>query len=174
MTDALEEKRRGRRPKDQKRIPVSLRVTPTLHSRLVAMSDESGRSLTQEVEFLLERALEERRQMATALSLGMDIGSALAFTLLAVSKDAMRLNRWQPDRHEQPVCAMGEVLHALTARGVPYHRSVEEAKLAFPELARSLAHLEKEKAKIEELAKIETSKPCPVKPAKLRSRSSRR
>src|SRR5262249_26793353 len=136
MTGAPEGKRRGRRPKDQRRIPVSLRVTPTLHSRLVAMAEESGRSLTQEVEFLLEQTLEEHRQMATALSLGMDIGGTLAFTLMAVSEDAVRLNRWHPDRHGPPVRAMAGVLHALTARGVPYHRSVEEAKLAFPELAR--------------------------------------
>src|SRR5262249_17397157 len=144
----------------------------TLHSRLVAMAEESGRSLTQEVEFLLEQTLEEHRQMATALSLGMDIGGTLAFTLMAVSEDAVRLNRWHPDRHGPPVRGMAGVLHALTARGVPYHRSVEEAKLAFPELARSLANLERQKAKIEDLAKLETSKPSPVKPAKLRAKRS--
>src|SRR5205085_1720132 len=45
-----EGRRRGRRPKDEKRIPVSLRVTPALRSRLASMAEENGRSLTQQLE----------------------------------------------------------------------------------------------------------------------------
>jgi hypothetical protein len=49
--------RRGRRPKDQKRIPLSLRVTPRMRESLGRVAESNGRSLTQQTEFLLEQAL---------------------------------------------------------------------------------------------------------------------
>src|SRR6266576_1167682 len=54
MKTAAEKPRRGRRPKDQKRIPLSLRITPRVKEWLVKEAAESGRSLTQEAEFRLE------------------------------------------------------------------------------------------------------------------------
>jgi hypothetical protein len=44
----------ARRPKDQKRIPLSMRITPALREELVAKAADNGRSITQEAEFLLE------------------------------------------------------------------------------------------------------------------------
>ena len=55
--DAPGRNRPGRRPKDQKRIPLSLRITPAMRSRLVALAEENGRSVSQQTEFLLELAL---------------------------------------------------------------------------------------------------------------------
>ena len=45
------------KPKDQKRIAVNLRMSPALHTRLVAMAKENGRSITQQSELLLDFAL---------------------------------------------------------------------------------------------------------------------
>jgi hypothetical protein len=49
--------RRPRRPKDQKRIPLNLRVTPQMRRSLEWSAHSTGRSLSQQAEFLLEFAL---------------------------------------------------------------------------------------------------------------------
>jgi hypothetical protein len=50
-------RRRGRRQKDQKRLPLSLRVTPQMRESLEGAAQRTGRSLTQETEMLLDYAL---------------------------------------------------------------------------------------------------------------------
>jgi hypothetical protein len=45
--------------KDQKRIAMSLRLSPALHARLVARAKEHGRSITQQAEMLLDQALRD-------------------------------------------------------------------------------------------------------------------
>jgi hypothetical protein len=45
------------KPKDQKRIAVNLRMSPSLHARLLSMAKEHGRSITQQAEMLLDDAL---------------------------------------------------------------------------------------------------------------------
>jgi hypothetical protein len=62
MTDdvnaAAAGRRRGGRPrKVDKRLPVSLRITPELRGRLRAMAKENSRSITQQTELLLEQAI---------------------------------------------------------------------------------------------------------------------
>jgi hypothetical protein len=63
MTDAVAPGRRrpGGQPKskDQKRIAMSLRLSPALHARLVARAKEHGRSITQQAEMLLDQALRD-------------------------------------------------------------------------------------------------------------------
>lgn len=49
----------GRRAKDQLRVPLSMRITPQVREQLVAQAARSGRSLTQEAEFRLERSFQE-------------------------------------------------------------------------------------------------------------------
>ena len=49
--------RRPRRLKDQRRIPVNLRVTPRMRESLQSLAQHNGRSLSQQTEFLLEQAL---------------------------------------------------------------------------------------------------------------------
>lgn len=44
--------------REKKRAPLSLRTTTVLRDRLESAADMNGRSLTQEVEFRLERSLE--------------------------------------------------------------------------------------------------------------------
>jgi hypothetical protein len=48
--------RRGRRSKDQKRIPLSMRITPSTRARLEAAAAENGRSITQEAEIRLDQS----------------------------------------------------------------------------------------------------------------------
>jgi hypothetical protein len=63
MTDAvaLGRRRPGGQPKskDQKRIAMSLRLSPALHARLVARAKEHGRSITQQAEMLPDQALRD-------------------------------------------------------------------------------------------------------------------
>ncbi len=48
--------RRGRLAKE-KRVPISLRVTPRMHGRMTQAANINGRSLTQQSEYLLELGL---------------------------------------------------------------------------------------------------------------------
>jgi hypothetical protein len=54
--------RPGRRPKDQKRIPVGFRITPTMNIRLVTTAKKHGRSFSAQTECLLERALNDQHR----------------------------------------------------------------------------------------------------------------
>lgn len=51
-----DEKRMPRRPKDQKRIPLSMRITPDIREWLVRNAASQGRSITQEAELRLDEA----------------------------------------------------------------------------------------------------------------------
>ena len=59
MIDAntLGQRRRGRRPKPNKRVPLSLLVDPGLRNLLVYTAEENGRSITRQTEHVLEQAL---------------------------------------------------------------------------------------------------------------------
>ena len=59
MTDAnaLRQGRRGRRPKANKRVPLSLLVDPGLRCFLVDTAAKNGRSITQQTELVLERGI---------------------------------------------------------------------------------------------------------------------
>jgi hypothetical protein len=59
-------RRAGRRRKDRKRIPLSIRVTPQMRDELEQVAQRTGRSLTQQTEFLLEHALRWERGMTIA------------------------------------------------------------------------------------------------------------
>ncbi|MGC2198877.1 MAG: hypothetical protein WA633_01820 [Stellaceae bacterium] len=60
MTDAaLGQRRRGRKPKADKRVPLSLLVDPRLRGRLVELAEKNGRSLTRQAELLLEHGAKE-------------------------------------------------------------------------------------------------------------------
>ena len=57
MIDAnvLEHRRRGRRPKANKRVPLSLLLDPELRSRLIDAAEENGRSITRQTELMLKQ-----------------------------------------------------------------------------------------------------------------------
>jgi hypothetical protein len=55
--NALGQRRRGRRPKPNKRVPLSLLVDPALRTVLEVTAEENGRSITRQTEFLLEHAI---------------------------------------------------------------------------------------------------------------------
>jgi hypothetical protein len=59
-------RRACRRGKDQKRVPLSLRVTPQMRDELERVAQLTGRSLAQQTEFLLEHALRWERVMTIA------------------------------------------------------------------------------------------------------------
>ncbi len=62
MTDAiaLGQRRRGRRPKANKRVPLSLLLDPKLRSLIVEMAAENDYSVTGQVERLLEQSIKKR------------------------------------------------------------------------------------------------------------------
>jgi hypothetical protein len=57
MGDTARSARRGAPVTHRRRIPMGIRVTPELRDELVARAEASGRSITQEMELLLEQAL---------------------------------------------------------------------------------------------------------------------
>ena len=70
---------RQRRPKDQKRIPLSMRITPETRDRLVAEAADNGRSITQEAELRLQQSFRDDRSLDQALDFkfGGDMMAAL-------------------------------------------------------------------------------------------------
>src|SRR5262249_6794941 len=64
-----ERKRPGRRPKDQKRIPLSMRITPEMRDWLVSTAKHNGRSITQMAELLLEHTRRDERRIPEILEL---------------------------------------------------------------------------------------------------------
>jgi hypothetical protein len=79
-----ERKPRGRRPKDQKRVPLSIRITPALRELLVSTARANGRSITQEAEIRLEHAVRDERRIEEILDLVY--GPCLAGVLMALGQ----------------------------------------------------------------------------------------
>ena len=79
-----ERKRPGRRPKDQKRLPLSVRITPALRDLLVSTAKANGRSITQEAEIRLEYAVRDERRIEEILALVY--GRCLAGILMALGQ----------------------------------------------------------------------------------------
>jgi hypothetical protein len=71
-----------RRRKDQKRVPLSMRITPKVREWLEKEAADSGRSLTQEAEFRLEQSLQEEKRIPDAMR--RIYGSQLAGFLLLI------------------------------------------------------------------------------------------
>lgn len=60
MIETPKRKRGGRPSRPHapgERVPMSFRVTPEFHAKIVLRAAETGRSITQEVELLLEAGL---------------------------------------------------------------------------------------------------------------------
>jgi len=53
------EKRLGRPPKHDKRLPLNLRMRPDLRARLVALAEANGSSITEQIERLVEHAMKD-------------------------------------------------------------------------------------------------------------------
>lgn len=77
-----------RRGKDQKRIPLSMRITPQMRNALVAAAANNGRSITQEGEFRIASALGAQHLLDQALDLNFR-DPRLAAVLLLIG-EAMR------------------------------------------------------------------------------------
>jgi hypothetical protein len=60
VADSLEHRRRGRPPKPDKGVPLSVLVRPALRGRLVALAEDSHRSLSGQVTLLLERGVTQQ------------------------------------------------------------------------------------------------------------------
>ena len=88
-----EPRRPGRRPKDQKRLPLSIRITPALRTRLVSAAAANGRSITQEAELRLEQTVDQERSLVDALELGF--GRQVAAVMLTIG---YVIKGMQPDR----------------------------------------------------------------------------
>jgi hypothetical protein len=56
-TKMPEQKRRGRKPKPDKRVPLSVLLDPKLRRLLVDTAEEEGRSLTGQTEFVLKQGM---------------------------------------------------------------------------------------------------------------------
>jgi hypothetical protein len=45
-------------PTAQKRVPLSVRITPGMRERLVALAEQNGRSIAQQTELVLQEGLD--------------------------------------------------------------------------------------------------------------------
>src|SRR5690242_15151997 len=100
----IERKRtRGRPPltdESAKRAAFNTRLRSALKLSLEAAASRKGRSLSEEIEFRLERSLEEERHLVDALELGF--GRQVAGVMLAIGhvmKEAERPD-WLYDNFE--------------------------------------------------------------------------
>ena len=77
---------------------MSFRVTPEFKAKLDQIARKSGRSLAQEIEFRLERSLDEERHLADALELVFDQRTAgLMLAIGCVVKEADERRDWLSD-----------------------------------------------------------------------------
>src|SRR4051794_35960622 len=78
-----EQKRSGRRPKDQKRVPLGVRITPEMRAQLENRAVAAGRSVTQQVELLLEFAIRDEHAIEAAFDFAFARRTAGSLLLLA-------------------------------------------------------------------------------------------
>jgi hypothetical protein len=86
-----EGRRRGRpplAPGKAKRASFNTRIRSALKAELEAAADRAGRSLSEEIEFRLERSLEEQKRSGDALREGVAIGGYLTLALVLGKQDA--------------------------------------------------------------------------------------
>jgi hypothetical protein len=110
--------RRGRPPVERRRIPMGLRVTPELSDQLVARASETGRSITQQLEFLLEEALFIERAMGSkAWRVAYDI-------MIQLSGTGSRAAKWagisEPEPLDNPTTYALGMIHAVEALAAHY------------------------------------------------------
>jgi hypothetical protein len=67
MDDDTKQTRRGAPVTERRRVPIGIRVTPELREELVARAEAKGRSITQEIELLIERGLLIEKLLSTGL-----------------------------------------------------------------------------------------------------------
>ena len=95
MTRSSNKKSKGGRPRNAvRRVPLSLRVTPEVRSRLEEQANQSGRSISQEAEFRLEQSFKREDLLPDVLALAY--GEPLAGFLMALGETIkiMALNRY--------------------------------------------------------------------------------
>ena len=110
--------RLGRPPKgpyEDKRKTLSTRITSNLRTRLEEAAEETGRSLSQEIEFRLEQSFKDDEAVHEALggkhvyALMRLLGSAVLIIETGTDK------RWRDDRatHQQVKATIGNLLDGL-------------------------------------------------------------
>jgi hypothetical protein len=93
-------------PGKAKRASFNTRLRPSLKLALESAAKQGGRSLSEEIEFRLERSLEDQLQMGAAIGLGMSMGAAMLEGLETLVQKA-RHEEWkarheeQKERHEE-------------------------------------------------------------------------
>lgn len=118
-------RRPGRPPVERRRIPMAMRITPELRDQLVARAEAKGRSITQEMELLLEQALSTEEMLGgkDAFGLLMIIGRVMretgAFAGVFAGSAPEGANRWllNPYAYDQAVKAAIAVFEAMRPPG---------------------------------------------------------
>jgi len=78
-TDKPKRRGPGRPPAENRRVPMTFRVSPKLNDQILARAEETGRSVTQELEMLVAQALFiERAVGGRAWRIGEDVMHALS------------------------------------------------------------------------------------------------
>jgi hypothetical protein len=75
-------------PGKAKRASFNTRLRPSLKLALESAAKQEGRSLSEEIEFRLERSLEDQLQMGAAIGLGMSMGATMLEALETLAQEA--------------------------------------------------------------------------------------
>src|SRR5688572_24076478 len=114
MESGKRRSRRGGPITERNRIPVGIRMTPEMREKLIERSGAKGRSITQEIELLLEQALfmEWLRAGVRATGLWYDVVGQADATGSQRARDLDIEGDWSSNR-EAYLSAMHEVVHRM-------------------------------------------------------------
>lgn len=79
------------RPNQVRRRPIVTCTTEELVERLRAAAEASRRSLAREIEYRLQRSFDDEDKVASALNLGIEVGSQIGEALAELDKGALIL-----------------------------------------------------------------------------------
>ena len=107
-----------RRLKDQRRAPLSMRLTPETRNRLVEEAAKNGRSITQEAEIRLENTFRDQSYVFQAFELAYGRGPAAILQIIAramdnAGKHSIKLGLMDPAEWPKDPDAVENVKRAL-------------------------------------------------------------
>jgi hypothetical protein len=138
---------------------MSFRVTPTFKEKINQAAQESGRSLAQEIEFRLERSLEDRHmagfRAGVSFALGVSAGPAVSDGINKLNAAAERYGDLEPLK--PAFLALIELVQELlTIQDLPpeaFGNAPPDLRNRFPRLSKSLAQFEGALASLDKTSK---------------------
>ena len=137
-----ESRRRGRPPLEPgkaKRAAFNTRLRSALKAELETAAERAGRSLSEEIEFRLERSLEEQKRSGDILREGIAIGGYLALALLIEKQGEEVAERGLPTSPQ--MIAAHEPLWDALDLARQERRAIEDLMVPFAKLTTAHGYL---------------------------------